>query len=137
MTKEEKILWATWMASTDISEYMVDIILDFNQMDPWELNRIWEEGLHIFPFTGYPEMECVVYPLKAHYSDGTFEARVIIICQDGEKLGEVLWDGNPILLYERIVAELKRVGFAAPWVSGMNVKNILVATWGKNWNKDD
>ena len=29
MTKEEKVLWATWMASTDIWEYAVDIILDF------------------------------------------------------------------------------------------------------------
>ena len=137
MTKEEKVLWATWMASTDIWEYAVDIILDFDQMDSYELNRIWEDGLHIFPFTRYPEMEWVVFPMKARYTDGTFEASVIILCQEGEKLEVVLWGSDPILLYERIVAELKRVGFVAPWISGMEVKNILVATWGKNWNKDD
>ena len=51
MTKEEKVLWATWMASTDIWEYAVDIVLDFSQMDSYELNRIWDEGLHIHPRT--------------------------------------------------------------------------------------
>ena len=137
MTKEDKLLWATWMASTDISEYMVDIILDFDQMDPWELNRIWDDGLHLFPLSKEPETECVVYPYKLNYTDGTFEVeRMIIIPYEG-KLIRALWKDDITQLDEVIVAELKRVGFAAPWVSGMEVKNILVARWGKNWNKDD
>lgn len=44
------------------------------------------------------------------------------------------WD-NPDKLDELIVEELRRVGFTAPWVSGMEVKNILVAKWGKDWKK--
>lgn len=137
MTKEEKVLWSTWMASTDISEYAVDIVLDFDQMDPWELNRIWEDGLHLRPFTKKTEIEFVVYPMKARYTDGTFEVKVLILRPYEGKLIEVFWDVDPNKLDEVIVAELKRVGFVAPWVSGMNVKNILVAKWGKNWNKDD
>ena len=34
---------------------------------------------------------------------------------------------NPDELDNLVVAELKRIGFVAPWVNGMEVKNILVA----------
>ncbi len=131
MTKEDKLLWATWMASTDISEYAVDIVLDFDQMDSYELNRIWDDGLHVFPFSKKPEFECVAYPYK------TDKLKVMLLTPHDGKLLKVFWDDDPNELDELIVAELKRVGFVAPWVSGLSVKNILVAKWGKNRNKDD
>lgn len=124
MTKEEKVLWATWMASTDIWEYAVDIVLDFNQMDPWELDRVWENGLH---FTLRSGREYVVYPIKSYRVPD-----VITLAPYNETLIECKWD-DPDERDELIVAELKRIGFVAPWVSGMEVKNILVAKWGKNW----
>ena len=43
---------------------------------------------------------------------------------------------NPDELDNLVVAELKRIGFVAPWVSGLEVKNILVAKWGKNWKEE-
>ena len=127
MTKEEKVLWATWMASTDIWEYAVDIILDFDQMDPWELDRVWENGLH---FTLPPGEEYVVYPIKSYNVPD-----VITLAPYNETLIEYKWD-DPDERDELIVAELKRIGFVAPWVSGMEVKNILVAKWGKNWREE-
>lgn len=127
MTKEEKVLWATWMASTDIWEYAVDIILDFNQMDPWELDRVWENGLH---FTLPSGREYVVYPIKSYRVPD-----VITLAPYNETLIEYKWD-DPDERDELIVAELKRIGFVAPWVSGMEVKNILVAKWGKNWREE-
>lgn len=127
MTKEEKVLWATWMASTDIWEYAVDIVLDFRQMDSYELNRIWDNGVHIFTPSG---RECVAFPIK---SGNTPE--VIALTPDNGTLTRIRWT-NPDKLDELIVAELKRIGFVAPWVDGLEVKSILVAKWGKNWNRD-
>ena len=127
MTKEEKVLWATWMASTDIWEYAVDIVLDFTQMDDFELDRIWKNGLH---FTLPPGEEYVVYPIKSYNVPD-----VITLAPYNETLIECKWD-DPDELDELIVAELKRIGFVAPWVNGMEVKNILVAKWGKNWKEE-
>lgn len=127
MTKEEKVLWATWMASTDIWEYAVDIVLDFTQMDSYELNRIWDEGLHITLPTGF---EFVVYPNK-----GGNVPQIIALTPDNGTLIECEWE-NPDKLDELIVEELKRVGFTAPWVYGLEVKNILVTKWGKNWKQN-
>ena len=126
MTKEEKVLWATWMASTDIWEYAVDIVLDFTQMDSYELNRIWENGLHLVAPSG---REFVVFPIK---SGNTLEV-MSLIPYDGTLI-ECEWE-NPDKLNELIVAELKRSGFTAPWVDGWEVKSILVAKWGKNWKE--
>ena len=126
MTKEEKVLWATWMASTDIWEYAVDIVLDFNQMDSYELNRIWENGLHLTDLEGN---EFVAFPIKSRS-----EPRVITLTPDNGRLIECDWT-NPDKLNELIVAELKRSGFTAPWVDGWEVKSILVAKWGKNWKE--
>lgn len=130
MTKEEKVLWATWMASTDIWEYAVDIILDFDQMDPWELDRIRENGLHIHPVSG---VEYIAFPIKSYSTP-----EVIFLAPYEDTLVEVINISatSQDKLNELIVAELKRIGFVAPWVSGMEVKNILVAKWGKNWNRD-
>ena len=131
MTKEEKVLWATWMASTDIWEYAVDIILDFDQMDSYELNRIWDNGLHITLPDG---VEYVAFPIKS----GNTPEVIFLTPYENTLIQVVNIDANSQnKLDELIVAELKRVGFVAPWISGMEVKNILVATWGKNWNKDD
>ena len=127
MTKEEKVLWATWIASTDIWEYAVDMVLDFTQMDSYELNRIWDEGLRITLSDGF---EFVAFPIKS----GTIP-RVIALTPDEGTLIECDWE-NPDKLDELIVAELKRSGFVAPWVDGLEVKNILVAKWGKNWRDD-
>lgn len=127
MTKEEKVLWATWMASTDIWEYAVDIVLDFNQMEDFELDRIWDEGLHLTLSDGF---EFVAYPIK---SGDTPE--VIALTPHERTLIQCRWE-NPDDLNEMVVAELKRTGFTAPWVSGLEVKSILVAKWGKNWNRD-
>ena len=127
MTKEEKVLWATWMASTDIWEYAVDIILDFDQMDDFELDRIWKNGLHLSRPSG---KEYVVYPIKSYNVPD-----VIILTPYNETLLECTCK-NPDRRDELIVAELKRIGFVAPWVSGMEVKNILVAKWGKNWKEE-
>ena len=126
MTKEEKVLWATWMASTDIWEYAVDIILDFSQMDSYELNRIWDNGLRL---TSISDLECIAYPIKSWNVP-----KVMVLTPHEGTLIEVRWD-NPDNLDELIVEELRRVGFTAPWVSGMEVKNILVAKWGKDWKK--
>lgn len=126
MTKEEKVLWATWMASTDIWEYAVDIILDFDQMDPWELNRVWEEGLHLTVC----DKDCVAYPIKSYNVP-----KIIVLAQHEDTLIPVQWE-NEDELDEDIVAELKHSGFVAPWVNGLEVKNILVAKWGNNWNRD-
>ena len=127
MTKEEKVLWATWMASTDIWEYAVDMVLDFTQMDSYELNRIWDEGLRITLSNGF---EFVAFPIKS----GT-TPRVISLTPYEGTLIKCDWE-NPDKLDELIVAELKRIGFVAPWVNGMEVKNILVAKWGKNWREE-
>ena len=127
MTKEEKVLWATWMASTDIWEYAVDIVLDFTQMDSYELNRIWDNGLHITLPSG---REFVAFPIK---SGDTPE--VMALTPDNGTLIYVRFT-NPDELDELVVAELKRVDFVAPWVDGLEVKSILVAKWGKNWNRD-
>ena len=124
MTKEDKVLWATWMASTDIWEYAVDIVLDFTQMDSYELNRIWENGLRLSFSDGF---EFVAFPMK---SNNTPE--VIALTPDNGSLVYVRFI-NPDELDDMVVSELKRVGFTAPWVSGLEVKNILVAKWGKNW----
>lgn len=122
MTKEEKVLWATWMASTDIWEYAVDIVLDFTQMDSYELNRIWENGLHITQFGD----ECVAFPIKS----GSTPEMLFLTPYNG-----TLIQANWGITEEMVVAELKRVGFTAPWVDGLEVKSILVAKWGKNWRK--
>ncbi|MBR1645513.1 MAG: hypothetical protein IJ685_01925 [Selenomonadaceae bacterium] len=127
MTKEEKVLWATWMASTDIWEYAVDIVLDFDQMNSYELNRIWENGLHLIAPSG---RNLVVFPIKSSNAP-----RVITLTPDNGTLIECEWT-NPDKLDELIVAELKRIGFVAPWVDEWEVKSILVAKWGKNWNRD-
>lgn len=127
MTKEEKVLWATWMASTDIWEYAVDIVLDFDQMDDYELNRIWDNGLRIPTPSGN---EYVVYPIKSYNTP-----EVIALAMHEGRLIQCRWK-NPDKLDELIVAELKRIGFVAPWVDGLEVKSILVAKWGKNWNRD-
>ncbi len=126
LTKEEKVLWATWMASTDIWEYAVDIVLDFSQMDSYELNRIWDNGLRL---TSISDLECIAYPIKSWNVP-----KVMVLTPHEGTLIEVRWD-NPDKLDELIVEELRRVGFTAPWVSGMEVKNILVAKWGKDWKK--
>ena len=126
MTKEEKVLWATWMASTDIWEYAVDIVLDFTQMDDFELDRIWKNGLHLILPSG---REFVAFPIKSYNVPD-----VITLISYNETLIECTWE-NPDRRDELIVAELKRIGFVAPWVSGMEVKNILVAKWGKNWKE--
>ena len=126
LTKEEKVLWATWMASTDIWEYAVDIVLDFSQMDSYELNRIWDNGLRL---TSISDLECIAYPIKSWNVP-----KVMVLTPHEGTLIEVRWD-NPDNLDELIVEELRRVGFTAPWVSGMEVKNILVAKWGKDWKK--
>lgn len=125
MTKEEKVLWATWMASTDIWEYAVDIVLDFNQMDPWELNRIWDNGLHITD----KGLEFVAYPIKS------YNVPEVIALTPYEGTLIYVRFKNPDELDNLVVAELKRIGFVAPWVNGMEVKNILVAKWGKNWKE--
>ena len=127
MTKEEKVLWATWMASTDIWEYAVDIVLDFTQMDDFELDRIWKNGLHLILPSG---REFVAFPIKSYNVP-----EVIALTPYNETLIECKWD-DPDELDELIVAELKRIGFVAPWVNGMEVKNILVAKWGKNWKEE-
>ena len=126
MTKEEKVLWATWMASTDIWEYAVDIILDFDQMDDFELDRIWKNGLHLIDQGGN---EFVAFPIKSYNVP-----EVIALIPYNGALTEYIWK-NPDKLNELIVAELKRSGFVAPWVNGMEVKSILVAKWGKNWKE--
>ncbi len=126
MTKEEKVLWATWMASTDIWEYAVDIFLDFNQMDPWELNRVWEEGLHITVC----DKECVAYPIKSYRVP-----KIIVLAPYEGTLIRVSWDDENEL-DEYIVAELKRIDFVAPWVNGLEVKSILVGKWGQNWKEE-
>lgn len=126
MTKEEKVLWATWMASTDIWEYAVDIVLDFNQMDDFELDRIWKNGLHITD----KGLEFVAYPIKSYNVP-----EVIALTPHEGTLIYVRFN-NPDELDNLVVAELKRIGFVAPWVSGMEVKNILVAKWGKNWKEE-
>ncbi len=126
MTKEEKVLWATWMASTDIMEYAVDIVLDFDQMMDCELARIWDEGLHIT----LPWGECVAYPVKCWSVP-----KVMALTPHEGTLIECMWK-NPDQLDELVVAELKRVGFVAPWVDEWEVKSILVAKWGKNWKRD-
>ena len=129
--KEEKLLWATWMASTDIWEYAVDIILDFDQMDDYELNRIWDNGLHITLPDG---VECVAFPIKS----GNTPEVIFLTPYENTLIQVVNIDANSQnKLDELIVAELKRIGFVAPWVDGLEVKSILVAKWGKNWNKDD
>ena len=127
MTKEEKLLWATWMASTDIWEYAVDIILDFDQMDSYELNRIWDNGLRLTTPAGW---EFVAYPIKSR----SVPAVMALTPREGTLI-EVIWK-NPDKLDELIVAELKRSGFVAPWVDEWEVKSILVAKWGKDWNRD-
>lgn len=136
MTKEEKVLWATWMASTDIWEYAVDIFLDFTQMMDCELNRIWKEGLRLVDPDGD---EFVAFPIKSYDPP-----RVIALIPDpniapDERdegwLIEYKWE-NPDELDELIVAKLKSVGFIAPWVNGLEVKSILFAKWGRNWNHD-
>ena len=127
MTKEEKVLWATWMASTDIWEYAVDIVLDFTQMEDFELDRIWDEGLHLTLSDGF---EFVAFPIKSYNVP-----EVIALTPHKGTLIQCRWD-DPDDLNELIVAELKRTGFTAPWVSGLEVKSILVAKWGKNWNCD-
>ena len=126
MTKEEKVLWATWMASTDIWEYAVDIVLDFTQMDSYELNRIWKNGLHLVAPSG---REFVAFPIKSRS-----EPSVIALTPYNGRLIQNIWT-NPDRLNELIVAELKRSGFTAPWVDGLEVKSILVAKWGKNWKE--
>lgn len=126
MTKEEKVLWATWMASTDVWEYAVDIVLDFNQMDSYELNRIWDNGLRL---TVISDLECIAYPIKSWNVP-----KVMVLTPHEGTLIEVRWD-NPDELDRIVVEELKRVDFTAPWVSGLEVKNILVAKWGKNWKE--
>ena len=127
MTKEEKVLWATWMASTDIWEYAVDIVLDFDQMDPWELDRIWDNGLHLTLSSG---REFVVFPIKSYSVP-----EVIALTPYNETLIECEWE-DPDKLDELIVAKLKSIGFVAPWVNGMEVKHILIAKWGKNWREE-
>ena len=127
MTKEEKVLWATWMASTDIWEYAVDIVLDFTQMDSYELNRIWDNGLRLIAPSG---REFVAFPIKS----GNIPKIMALTPHEGTLI-ECVWK-NPDKLDELVVAELKRVGFVAPWVDGLEVKSILVAKWGKNWNRD-
>lgn len=124
MTKEEKVLWATWMASTDIWEYAVDIVLDFTQMDSYELNRIWENGLHITHSLGG---ECVAFPIKS----GSTPEMLFLTPYNGTLI-QADWG----ITEEMVVEELKRVGFTAPWVDGWEVKSILVAKWGKNWQQD-
>lgn len=126
LTKEEKVLWATWMASTDIWEYAVDIVLDFSQMDSYELNRIWDNGLRL---TAISDLECIAYPIK-----NWNVPKVMVLTPHEGTLIEVRWD-NPDELDRIVVEELKRVDFIAPWVSGLEVKNILVAKWGKNWKE--
>ena len=126
MTKEEKVLWATWMASTDIWEYAVDIVLDFNQMDDFELDRIWKNGLHITD----KGLEFVAYPIKS------YNVPEVIALTPYEGTLIYVRFKNPDELDNLVVAELKRIGFVAPWVSGMEVKNILVAKWGKNWREE-
>lgn len=126
MTKEEKVLWATWMASTDIWEYAVDIVLDFTQMDDFELDRIWKNGLHITD----KGLEFVVYPIKS------YNVPEVIALTPYEGTLIYVRFKNPDELDNLVVAELKRIGFVAPWVSGMEVKNILVAKWGKNWREE-
>lgn len=130
MTKEEKVLWATWMASTDIWEYAVDIVLDFTQMDDFELDRIWKNGIHIHPKN---RAEYVAFPIKSYNTP-----EVIFLTPYKNRLIRVTHIDNDAQneLDELIVAELKRIGFVAPWVSGMEVKNILVAKWGKNWKEE-
>lgn len=127
MTKEEKVLWATWMASTDIWEYAVDIVLDFTQMEDFELARIWDEGLHLTLSDGF---EFVAFPIKSYNVP-----EVIALTPHKGTLIRCRWE-NPDELDELVVAELKRIDFVAPWVSGLEVKSILVAKWGKNWNCD-
>ena len=126
MTKEEKVLWATWMASTDIWEYAVDIVLDFTQMDDFELGRIWKNGLHITD----KGLEFVAYPIKS------YNVPEVIALTPYEGTLIYVRFKNPDELDNLVVAELKRIGFVAPWVSGMEVKNILVAKWGKNWREE-
>lgn len=126
MTKEEKVLWATWMASTDIWEYAVDIVLDFTQMDSYELSRIWDNGLHLTAPAGF---EFVAFPIK---SGDTPE--VIALTPYNGMLIKVRCESDD--LDKQIVTELKRVGFTAPWVDGLEVKSILVAKWGKDWNQN-
>lgn len=126
MTKKEKVLWATWMASTDIWEYAVDIVLDFNQMDDFELDRVWKSGLHIT----YKGLEFVAYPIKS------YNVPEVIALTPYEGTLIYVRFKNPDELDNLVVAELKRIGFVAPWVSGMEVKNILVAKWGKNWREE-
>ena len=112
MTTEEKVLWATWMASTDIWEYAVSIFLSFKQMDIYELSRIWDEGLHL---TAVSDLECVAYPIKSR----SIPAVMVLTPYEGT-LVQVTWD-NPDELDRIIVEELKRVGFVAPWVLGYRV----------------
>lgn len=110
------------MASTDICEYMTDIVLDFDYMTNYELNRIWDEGLRIIESDGF---EFVAYPFK-----GDAVPEVIAIAPYENKLTYYRWK-NPDMLDEVIVKELKRIGFSAPWVDGWEVKDILIAKWGK------
>ena len=134
LTKEEKVLWATWMASTDIWNYAVDIVLDFDRMMYCERARIWDEGLHIIPPSG---LNWVVYPMK----DKTIPNMIVFEWSKrnpNKLLYEVLYGSDVRATLERIVVnELKRIGFSAPWVSGLDVKRILIDRWGKDWENAD
>lgn len=119
MTNMDKILWAAFMASTDISEYG----LDFYNMPECEVSRIWEEGLHITD----AGKTFVVFPFKRENS-----LELIAFTQHEGTLIYSDW----VPTDEELVSELKRSDFYAPWVDGMDIKNILIAKWGKNWKGD-
>ena len=122
MTKEKKVLWAMWMASTDIWEYAVDVVLDFTRMDSYELNRIWDNGLRL---TAISDLECIAYPIKSR----RILAVMVLTPREGT-LVQVRWD-NPDELDRILVEELKRVCFTAPWVSGMEV-GVKIGKRNKN-----
>ena len=71
----------------------------------------------------------MVYPNK-----GGNTSKVMALAVHEGTLIECDWK-NPDKLDELVVSELKRVNFSAPWVSGLEVKNILFAKWGKNWKE--
>lgn len=108
------------MASTDISDYG----LDFYNMLDCELSRIWDEGLHITD----AGKTFVVFPFKRENS-----LELVAFTQNDGTLIQSSW----VPTDEELVAELKRIDFCAPWVDGMEIKNLLVAKWGENWNEEN
>ena len=128
MTVEDKVLWAMFMASTDISEYD----FDFYDMDEYETARVRENGLHMYRVIGEDVQrirEYILYPMKFYYP-GKLDILALVV--DDDKLIQSLW----VPPDEYIVEALRQQHFQAPWASEREIGNILIAKWGENWDSD-